>query len=167
MYTNIMKWEWGNSDSDEIYHDPETRRESITYRTNLARLMDKLIEEGNIDKAKKVIELAMTKMPLDKFGYYSLVEPFTKGYYQVGEKAKAQDLLEKLMTKYKENLNYYATLPPSDQSSIAVDIITDIERYRSLLQVMKENGDLAFYNKNKTIFNTYVNIFERFGREKE
>jgi hypothetical protein len=45
-------------------------------------------------------------MPLDKFGYYSLVEPFTKGYYQVGEK-KAQVLLEKLMAKYKDNLNYY------------------------------------------------------------
>jgi hypothetical protein len=38
----------GNSGSNEIYHDPETRRESITYRTNLARLMDKLIEEGKI-----------------------------------------------------------------------------------------------------------------------
>jgi hypothetical protein len=37
----------GNSGSNEIYHDPETR-ESITYRTNLARLMDKLIEEGKI-----------------------------------------------------------------------------------------------------------------------
>lgn len=109
----------------------------------------------------------MTKMPLDKFGYYSLVEPFAKGYYRVGEKAKAQDLLDKLMTKYKENLNYYASLPPSDQSSIAIDIITDIERYRSLLQVMKENGDLTFYNKNKTTFNTYINLFERFGREKE
>jgi hypothetical protein len=167
MYSNIMKWEWGNSDSDKIYHDPETRRESITYRTNLARLMDKLIEEGKIEKAKTIINLAMTKMPLDKFGYYSLVEPFAKGYYRVGEKAKAQDLLDKLMTKYKENLNYYASLPPSDQSSIAIDIITDIERYRSLLEVMKENGDLTFYNKSKTTFNTYINMFERFGREKE
>jgi hypothetical protein len=34
MYTNVMKWDWGNSDSNKIYHDPETRRESITYRTN-------------------------------------------------------------------------------------------------------------------------------------
>jgi hypothetical protein len=32
------------------YHDIETRRESITYRTNLARLMDKLIEEGKRNK---------------------------------------------------------------------------------------------------------------------
>jgi hypothetical protein len=47
MYTNVMKWE-GNSDSNKIYHDPETRRESITYRTNLARLMDQLIVEKKI-----------------------------------------------------------------------------------------------------------------------
>jgi tetratricopeptide (TPR) repeat protein len=167
MYTNVMKWDWGNSDSDKIYHDPETRRESITYRTNLARLMDQLIAERKFDKAKKIIELALTKMPLDKFGYYSLVEPFAKGYYQVGEKAKAEELLDKLTAKYKDNLNYYSKLKSSEQSSLAVDIITDLERYRSLLQVMKENGDLNFYNKNRTVFNTYIEMFERFGREKE
>jgi hypothetical protein len=167
MYTNVMKWDWGNSESPTIYHDPETRRNSITYRMNLARLMNQLIAEGKNGKAKNIIDLAMTKMPLDKFGYYSLVEPFAKGYYAVGEKAKAQELLEKLMTKYKENLNYYINLTPVDQTSIAIDIITDIERYRGLLQVMKESGDSAFYNKNKVIFNTYIKMFERFGREKE
>jgi hypothetical protein len=106
-------------------------------------------------------------MPLDKFNYYSMVEPFTKGYYEVGEKAKAQQLLEKLITKYKENLNYYGGLKVAEQSEIAVDIITDIERYRSLLQVMKESGDIPFYNKHKVIFNTYIKMFEHFGREKE
>ncbi|KQO34716.1 hypothetical protein ASF10_03115 [Flavobacterium sp. Leaf82] len=167
MYDIVMKWDWGNSESDKIYHDPETRRNSITYRTNLSRLMNQLIAEGKIDKAKNIINLAMTKMPLDKFGYYSLVEPFAGGYYKVGDTAKAQDLLNKLVQKYKEELNYYATLTPVDQTDLAIDIITDIERYRSLLQVMKENKDLGFYEKQKTTFNTYVNVFERFGREKE
>jgi len=167
MYSVVMKWDWGNSESDKIYHDPETRRNSITYRTNLARLMDKLIAEGKKDKAQNIIDLAMTKMPLDKFGYYSVVEPFARGYYEVDEKAKAQQLLDKLMTKYKENLNYYGGLKSSEQTDIAVDIITDIERYRSLLQVMKESGDVPFYNKNRAIFNTYIKMFERFGREKE
>ncbi|MFM2369425.1 MAG: hypothetical protein RL619_1731, partial [Bacteroidota bacterium] len=167
MYLNVMKWDWGNSESTTIYHDPETRRNSITYRMNLARLMNQLIAEGKKDKAKNIIDLAMAKMPLDKFGYYSLVEPFAKGYYDIGEKAKAQELLEKLMTKYKENLNYYINLNAVDQTDIAVDIITDIERYRGLLHVMKESGDSAFYNKNKVVFNTYIKMFERFGREKE
>ena len=166
MYDIVMKWDWGNSNGN-IYHDPETRRNSITYRTNLSRLMNQLITEGKIEKAKNIINLAITKMPLDKYGYYSLVEPFTGGYYKVGEKEKAQDLLNKLVQKYKENLNYYATLSGADQSDLAIDIITDIERYRSLLQVMKENKDLPFYNTHKTVFNTYVNVFERFGREKE
>lgn len=167
MYNIVMKWDWGNSDSDKIYHDPETRRESITYRSNLSRLMNQLITEGQNDKARKIIDLAMTKMPIDKYGYYSLLDPFATGYYKIGEKAKAQDLLKKLIQKYKENLNYYSKLKSSEQSGIAYDIITDIERYRGLLQVMKENNDLTFYNESRKTFNTYIDMFERFGREKE
>lgn len=167
MYDIVMKWDWGNGESPNIYHDPDTRKNSISYRSNLARLMEQLVNEGKLDKAKKVIELAMTKMPLKYYGYYSLVEPFAGGYYVVNEKAKARKLLEDLMTKYKENLSYYKTLKPSEQSNLAIDIITDIERYRGLLEVMKERGDMEFYNKHKTIFNSYNKMFERFGRDME
>ena len=166
MYSIVMKWDWGNSRGD-IYHDPETRKNSISYRSVLSRLMDKLIAEGKLDKAKKVIELSLTEMPVEKFGYYSMVEPFARGYYEVGEKEKAQQLLEKLIGKYKENLNYYGTLSSSDQVSLAIDIITDIERYRSLLTVMKESGDVQFYNKSRPAFNTYIKMFDRFERETE
>lgn len=166
MYPIVMKWDWGNSGGN-IYHDPETRKNSISYRSILSRLMDKLIAEGKLDKARNVIDLAMTNMPLDKFGYYSMVEPFARGYYKVGEKAKGQALLQKLIIKYQENLNYYTKLSQADQVDIAVDIITDIERYRSLLQVMKESGDVSFYNKSRIPFNTYIKVFEVFGRDKE
>ena len=167
MYAKVMKWDWGNSDSPKIYHDPETRRNSITYRSNLSRLMNQLILEGKKEKAKNIIELAMNKMPLEYFGYYSLLEPFANGYYKIDEKAKAQQLLEKLIVKYQENLNYYGKLKSSEQNSISTPIIIDIERYRSLLQVMKDNEDMEFYNKNKITFNTYIKMFERFGRDKE
>lgn len=167
LYNNVMKMDWGNSESPSIYHDPETRKNSINYRSYLARLMNQLIVEGKKEKAKNIIDLAMAKMPLEKFDYYSLVDPFAKGYYAIGEKAKAQDLLKKLIKKYQENLDYYSKLDPSEQTSIAIEIITDLERYRGLLQVAKESGDMSFYNQCKTPFNTYINIFERFGREKE
>jgi TolB-like protein len=71
------------------------------------------------------------------------------------------------MTKYQQNLKYYAGIQPSIQNGIATDIITDIERYRSLLMVMKDRGDLEFYNQNKPIFNSFVQRFTRFGRELE
>ena len=167
MYDLVMKWNWGNGDLTTIYHDPETRKNSISYRTNMSRLMEQLINEGKIDKAKKIIEAGLTKMPIDFYGYYTMVEPFAAGYYEVGEKAKARELLEKLMTKYKENLTYYSGIQPSIQNGIASDIVTDIERYRSLLMVMKDRGDIEFYTKNRAVFNSYVKRFMRFGRDLE
>ncbi|RTY90049.1 DUF2723 domain-containing protein [Flavobacterium sp. GT3R68] len=167
MYDIVMKWDWGNGDSPTIYHDPETRKNSISYRTNMARLMEQLVNEGKKEKAKKIIDLAMAKMPLEHYDYYTMVEPFAGGYYAIGEKQKARQLLTQLMTKYQENLKYYRNMKSSEQGVIAIDIVTDIERYRSLLSVMKERGDLEFYNKNRIIFNTYNLMFERFGRDNE
>ena len=167
MYDIVLKWSWGNGDLTTIYHDPETRKNSISYRTNMARLMEKLINEGKTGKAKKIIDLALTKMPMDYYGYYTMVEPFASGYYKLGEKAKARELLERLITKYKQSLTYYSNIEPSIQNGIASDIITDIERYRSLLIVMKDRGDMVFYNKNKPVFNSFVQRFNRFGRDLE
>jgi hypothetical protein len=167
MYDLVTNWTWGNGELTTIYHDPETRKNSISYRTNMARLMEQLINEDKTEKAKKIIDLALTKMPMDYYGYYTMVEPFAGGYYELGEKAKARELLERLMTKYKQNLTYYSNIQPSIQNGIASDIITDIERYRSLLLVMKDHEDVAFYNKNKPIFNSFVQRFTRFGRDLE
>lgn len=167
MYDIIMKIPWGNGESTNIYHDPETRRNSISLRTNMSRLMQTLIDEGKIQKAKNVIELAMSKMPLDYYGYYSLIEPFATGYYEIGEKQKAHDLLTKLIKKYQQNLTFFSGVKISDQTYMATDIITEIERYRSLLTVMQEQNDVDFYNKNRIIFNSYNNRFAHFNRKME
>ena len=167
MYNIINKWEWGNGERTDIYHDPETRKNSISYRTNMARLMQQLIYEEKNQEAEKIIELALTKMPMDYYGYYTMVEPFASGYYQIGKKEKARELLDRLVNKYKQSLTYYSGIQSSIQNGIASDIITDIERFRSLLYVMKDNNDAEFYNKNKAIFNSLNKRFQRFGREME
>ena len=167
MYDIAMKWDWGNGDLTTIYHDPETRKNSISYRTNMARLMEQLINEGKTEKAKKIIEMALNKMPMDYYGYYTMVEPFASGYYELGENAKARAILDRLITKYKQSLTYFSGIQPSIQNGVASDIITDIERYRSLLIVMKDHKDLEYYNKNKPAFNALVQRFNRFGRDLE
>lgn len=167
MFSIVMNWDWGNGQSTSIYHDPETRKNSISYRTNMARLMEQLINEGDTVRAKKIIDLAITQMPIDYYDYYTMVEPFIGGYYAIGEKETARKLLNKLIKKYQENLTFYTNLTPNEQNAIAIDIVTDIERYRSLLQVMKDQKDLDFYSKNKPIFNTYNKMHDRFGRDAE
>ena len=167
MYNTVMKWDWGNGESIKIYHDPETRKNSISYRTNLTRLMNQLIIEGKNDKARQIINLALTKMPLDYYEFYTMVEPFAIGYYKIGDKTNARKLLKQLAAKYQDNLKYYSTLKSNEQNDLAVDLLTDIERYRSLLMVMKDNNDIEFYNQQKVVFNSYNKRFERFGRDME
>lgn len=164
---NRIGWDWGNGESTKIYHDPETRKNSISSRNNLSRLMFQLIEEGKKDKAKKVIETALEKMPIEYYGYYSAVDPFADGYYQIGETENARKLLAFLAKKYKEQLTYFSGLTPTDQYYLATEIMTSIERYRGLLEIMKKNNDTVFYNKNKTEFNNFNKRFSRFGREME
>lgn len=167
MFGITQKWEWGNGEKTTIYHDPETRKNSISSRTNLSRLMYQLIKEGKMDKAKKVIDMGVDKFPLDYYGYYTMVEPFADGYYKTGQTAKARALLEKLMTKYQENLKFFGGLSPSDKGFFRSDIATDIERYRSLLKVMKQNKDNGYYNKSRATFNTINSKFQFVGRDME
>ena len=129
--------------------------------------MNQLIVEGKNDKAKQIINLALTKMPLDYYEFYTMVEPFAIGYYKIGDKENARKLLKQLAAKYQDNLKYYSTLKSEQQNDLAVDLLTDIERYRSLLMVMKDNKDIEFYSQQKVIFNSYNKRFERFGRDME
>ena len=167
MYNIVMKWDWGNSGKSIIYHDVETRKNSITYRTNLARLAETLITEGKLKKAEKIIDLAMEKMPVKYFEYYSMLEPFVIGYYEVGKKEKARAIISEVIKKYQENLTFYNSWKPSEQNFGAIDIVSDIEYYRSLLQVAEAADDLEFYNKEKAKFNTFNKMFDRFGRKME
>jgi tetratricopeptide (TPR) repeat protein len=162
MYDIVMAWDWGNSGSPDIYHDTETRRNGITYRSNLARLAEALINKGEKGKAEKVLDLAMEKMPVDYFEYYSLLEPYVIGYYELGKEEKARKVYTDVTKKYQEHLNYYNSLKFGKQRLIADEIISDVERYRSLVQLVIEYDDEAFGRAEATKFNDYLKMFRHF-----
>lgn len=162
MYNIVMNWYWGNSGDPSIYHDPETRKNAITYRSNLARLVEALLQEGQIQKAENVIDLAMEKMPVEYYGYYTLLEPFIAGYYEVGEPEKARELWEKVAEKYQENLTYYNTLDIDRQINFGNEIVTDIERYRSLVDLMILHDEEEIARSKADEFNSYLMMFEHF-----
>ncbi|MEO2079777.1 MULTISPECIES: glycosyltransferase family 117 protein [Leeuwenhoekiella] len=167
FYDIATNWYWGNSGDPDIYHDTETRRNGITYRGNLARLTEKLIEEEQYDKAKDILDLAMEKMPVDIFEYYTLLEPYISGYYEVGEQAKARELWQQVAGKYQEKLDYWSTLSLERQYQYAQDIITDIERYRSLVDLLIINQDQEIIPEKAREFNSYLRKFNQFYGEDE
>ena len=167
MYDIVMKWEWGNSGSDEIYHDPQTRTQGLSFRSNLARLAEQLIEENEIDKAKDIIDLAMTNMPVKHFGYYTFVEPFFDAYYKVGASAEARKVFAELKTIYQERLEYYAGVSLDEQYDNIEDIIADMEAYRRIIDITIEHDTKEISEEETLVFNEYIDMFRHFYEEED
>ena len=165
MYDIVKKWEWGNSESPEIYHDPETRKNSISFRGNLHRLAEEFIKAGDYEKAAEMIELNFEKMPLDYFEYYSLSEPYISSYYKIGEAEKAQKLFKKLEKKYIDQIRYYSiSMRDYDDifplSNFAENIFTYTERYRGLIENEILIGNYIFAAESIEKFINYTEIFK-------
>jgi len=162
MFTIVKKWQWGNSGSDKIYHDPQTRKQGISFRVNLARLVESLLAENKIEKARETIEIAMQNLPIKHFEYYAFVEPFIDGYYKVGEPEKARALYLELKALYQDRLQYYAAMPRAEQYNYIEAIITDMQAYRRNVDILAQNGDIAWAEKETLIFNTAIDQFQHF-----
>ena len=154
MFDIVMGWGWGNSDSPDIYHDPETRKNSISFRSNITRLANALIEDEEVEKAITVLDLAMEKMPIETFGYYSLITPIASAYYRAGATEKAQKIVKKITTGYQEYMRYYATWDNDDQLSLMEDLVGNVERYKNLLAEVLQARDY------ETLASLYDPFFE-------
>ena len=160
MYNMVKNWEWGGSEND-IYLDIESRRNGITYRGNLARLIEQLINEDKLDKAEEIADIAMEKMPVDKFGFYSLLEPYISAYYEIGNVEKGRALFKDVAKKYQENLVYYSNLTIENQErKVGEEIYLDIQRYRALVDILVVYNDKEFALEETKTFNSYLGLFD-------
>ena len=168
MYELVKDWEWGNSGNPDVYHDVETRRNSLTFRGHMARLIEKLINEEKLEKAEEIADLAMQKMPVDIFGYYVYLEPFIGAYYETEADDKARALYKEVVVKYQESLNYFSGVSDENKEKHIQSIYFDIERYKSLVDTISIYEDEAFVKTEMEIFNGFLRLFtgEEEGQER-
>ena len=108
-------------------------------------------------------------MPIDYFGYYSLLEPYISTYYSLEKFDKGDQLYKKLSSKYDESLKYYSQMSNSKNSrfsiySFAEDIITNTERYRSLLETLLESKNNKLKGSSiKQFINSSEFVLELYG----
>lgn len=162
MYEQVMQWEWGNLGSDKIYHDPETRKNAITYRSNLARLVEALLEKDETEKAENILDLAMEKMPVKYFGFDTLLEPYILGYYEIGKPEKAREIWHEVAQKYQQWLTYYSGLSQENQIEAFQDVYSQIEKYRSLVDILVIAQDEDIVKDEAVKFNGYIDKFAHF-----
>ena len=102
-------------------------------------------------------------MPVDIFGFYTLLEPYIITYYDVGKPDKARQLFFDTAKKYQENLTYFSGLSIKNQERLFEEIYIDIERYRGLVDALVLNDkDSEFVEQQMKTFNEYLRKFSHF-----
>ena len=69
--------------------------------------------------------------------------PFVDGYYRINENKKAQTLSRSIGLKYSDRLNYFSSLDADLQYALGEEIITEIERYRALVEADLKHAEKA------------------------
>jgi len=159
MYSMVKDWDWGTKGNMDVYFDVESRKNSITYRSNISRLVNQLIIENKNEKAEEISDIVIKNMPVNIFGYYTLLESYIDSYYKLENKEKARKLFLEIANKYKENLFYFSSLKDENKNRYAEEIYTDIERYRSLVGVIISYEEGEFLEKQMEDFNSYLELF--------
>ena len=160
MYENLKKWDWKNINDGEIYLDPETRKNSVSYRNNMERLSRELLREGKNDKAEEILDLAVEKMPIETFGHYSMVLSFIDIYYDLDRPEKARDLIERLKVIFQEHITYYSQFDGRQLEGILEEIERSFLMYDQLIRTATNFDEEAYAQELKKEYVSYLKLFD-------
>lgn len=160
LYEKIKNWDWRNITDNNIYLDPETRKNSVSYRNNMERLAVALLKEGKKEKALEIVNLSLEKMPVEKFGHYSMLIPFVDLYYKLNEKEKARKLTNEILKIQKEHLKYYSQFSISQIEIIFTDVKKSLLMYDQLVKIAVQLDDKDYADKMSNEYISYIKLFD-------
>uniref|UniRef100_UPI00356823FE hypothetical protein n=1 Tax=Lutibacter sp. TaxID=1925666 RepID=UPI00356823FE len=160
MYENVKNWDWRNITDDNIYLDPETRKNSVSYRNNMERLARTLIEENKLEKAEEILDISLEKMPVHKFGHYSMLISYLDLYYSLDKKEKARKLASELKTALQENLTYYSQFDESEIESVFNEVERSLLMYDQIVKTAIRFDEETYANSIKEEYVEYLKLFD-------
>jgi hypothetical protein len=159
MYANVKKWTWKNSNGD-IYHDPETRKNGISFRNSLGRLADELIKEKDFVRAEEILDMSIEKMPIESYGYFRLVIGHIESYYNIDRPEKARKIVEFLIQNFKERIYYYSGLSSMELSQNFGELEGTLDLYKYIIATCVEFDTEEYSGQLKEDFMVSVTLLE-------
>lgn len=112
-YNNVMnKFKFGGLEKKGLYLDETVMRMCFTHRRLFGMLITHLLQEHKDEKAKKVLAYAEKVLPTYNvpMTYLSGGLDFLQGYYAVGQKKKAEEVLNDMWKNSQQYLTWYLSL---------------------------------------------------------
>ena len=162
MYDNLMnKFKFGGIDKPGIYIDENAMRMCHSHRRIFSQLVQQLMREGKKDKAKAALDYAEKMIPAYNVPYdwQNGAVQMAEAYYQLGETAKADEIMKALADKAVEYLTWYLSL---DDNRFMIST-REFEYHWAVLDaevkaMKKYNSKLAeiYEPKVEELYNMYV-----------
>ena len=165
VFDNVMhKFKFGGIDKPGVYLDETVMRMCFTHRRLLSQLALNLVQEGQTDKAKQVLDKAEKEIPdyNVRHDYQSGSLDLVRAYALTDQPAKAQKLLDELWQKSCQYMQWYCSLDGSRFSGSERDCMLHIYLMQQMLDVQdlisEEEAD-----KKEQQLGTYMHLYQSKG----
>lgn len=139
LYDNLMnKFKWGGMDKDGIYLDETILRQTKNLRNLFYRLATKLVEEGDKEKALKVLDKCLVVMPEKNVPYDVFVVRLAEAYYGAEAIDKGNALIREVAKVYTERYNYFATFRKNGKGGASQNEIEECSQILGYCQQVAE-----------------------------
>ena len=147
----------GNLKDPGVYVDKESYYMAAATRSEYARLANALFQQGDKDKAKKVLDKALEMFP-DKVAVYDrFMLYFGMQYYQLKENKKANEIFDMIGKKYEQDLDYYYSVESKKANFFKEDIQEAVGVIYNLREISSNYGEKEQAKK-------FNDVLVRFGQ---
>ena len=157
MYKNIMEdFKWGNMNLPSVYIDENNARMMMNIRSTFNRLAESLLAEGKNEKAIQVLDRGNELIPnrIVPYNYFSMAMAET--YFKAGQPAKGKDIINTIMTDYKEQLDYFFKLSKPMRNSVDDDIQRCLYFMREMTMICTRNNQPELLKEVSASFDSYL-----------
>ena len=165
VYTNMMKrFRYGGLEKRGLYIDETVMRMCWTHRRLFAQLALHLIQEGKLDKAKKVLNYADKMIPAYNvpYVYASGAADIAQAYALVGNKAKAWDILSNVFNTAHQYMVWYNSLSGMRFTMSQQDCLMNLYIMNNCLQTAAM-VDKVWAGKLQATLNADVHLYQGKG----
>ena len=159
MYDNVMhKYKFGNLNQPGIYIDETMSHMCLSNRRMFSILADELVQKGDLERAKKVLEKSDEMFPEKVVSYGDYIggtNDLALAWNAVGNKAKAEELLTIFARTADQYLNWYLNYSAKPVQMSAYSCNTYMTNLYSAVLSFEKIGSDALAKKYTAIFNSY------------
>ena len=159
MYDNMMNnFYWRQLDNPDVYYTEDYRQFVTNHRSSFNTLARALIQSGDIERAKAVLNKSLAVMPDESLTFDYVSSQMVPLLFEVGEQEQAVAMSKTLGDRADEMLEYLADGRTRGQD---VEVQKQMIILNSIAQALNRSGESELGKKYEEILNGHYNRLNR------